>query len=99
MAIAFPFLNLTYEPAAKENRLATPESKNWRHSQGGPMPVDYIPRIREKYAQEGYPAYKWVVNTDPPPWQPLRRPLSASRPGLVASGGIYVTGQVAFHYK
>jgi D-proline reductase (dithiol) PrdB len=63
------------------------------------MPVDYIPRIQEKYAQEGYPAYQWVVNSDPPPWQPLRRPLAECRLGLVASGGIYVTGQVAFHYK
>jgi D-proline reductase (dithiol) PrdB len=63
------------------------------------MPVDYIPRIQEKYTQEGYPAYRWVVNSDLPPWQPLRRPLSTSRPGLVASGGIYITGQVAFHYK
>ena len=63
------------------------------------MPVDYIPRIQEKYAQEGYPAYRWVVNADPPPWQPLHQPLSASRLGLVASGGIYLTGQVAFHYK
>jgi len=63
------------------------------------MSVDYIPRIREKYAHEGYPPYQWVVNTDPPPWQPLRRPLAESRLGLVASGGIYITGQVAFHYK
>ena len=63
------------------------------------MPVDYIPRIQEKYTQEGYPAYRWVVNSDLPPWQPLRRPLSTSRLGLVASGGIYITGQVAFHYK
>ena len=63
------------------------------------MPVDYIPRIQEKYMQEGYPAYRWVVNSNPPPWQPLRRPLSTSRLGLVASGGIYSTGQVAFHYK
>jgi D-proline reductase (dithiol) PrdB len=63
------------------------------------MPVDYILRIQEKYTQEGYPAYRWVVNSDLPPWQPLRRPLSTSRLGLVASGGIYITGQVAFHYK
>ena len=63
------------------------------------MPVDYIPRIREKYAHEGYPPDEWVVNSDPPPWQPLRRPLAESRLGLVASGGIYVTGQLAFHYK
>ena len=32
------------------------EYKHWRRSQGGPMPVDYIPRIQEKYTQEGYPA-------------------------------------------
>ena len=63
------------------------------------MPVDYIPRIREKYTDEGYPPYQWVVNPEPPPWQPLRRPLADCRLGLVASGGIYVTGQVAFHYK
>ena len=63
------------------------------------MPVDYIPRIEEKYAAEGYPPYQWVVHPDPPLWQPLRRPLAESRLGLVASGGIYVTGQVAFHYK
>jgi D-proline reductase (dithiol) PrdB len=29
----------------------------------------------------------------------LRNPISESRLGLVASGGIYVAGQVAFHYK
>lgn len=63
------------------------------------MPVDYIPRIRDKYANAGYPPYQWVENPTPPPWQPLRQPLSACRLGLVASGGIYVTGQVAFHYK
>ena len=63
------------------------------------MPVDYISRIQEKYATEGYPSYTWVVHADLPPWQPLRRPLAESRLGLVASGGIYVAGQVAFHYK
>jgi D-proline reductase (dithiol) PrdB len=63
------------------------------------MPVDYIPRIRDKYAQEGYSPYQWVANSEPPPWQPLRRPLAECRLGLIASGGIYITGQVAFHYK
>jgi D-proline reductase (dithiol) PrdB len=61
--------------------------------------VAYIARIQEKYATLGYPSYQWVVNSDPPPWQPLRKPLAACRLGLIASGGIYVTGQVAFHYK
>ena len=61
--------------------------------------VAYIARIHEKYAELGYPPYQWVVNPAPPPWQPLCKPLAACRLGLIASGGIYVTGQVAFHYK
>ena len=63
------------------------------------QPVAYIARIQEKYAVLGYPSYQWVVNPDPPPWQPLRKPLADCRLGLIASGGIYITGQVAFHYK
>jgi D-proline reductase (dithiol) PrdB len=62
-------------------------------------PVQYMSRIRENYARLGYRPYQWVINTDPPPWQPLRKPLSQCRLGLIASGGIYVTGQVAFHFK
>lgn len=62
-------------------------------------PVDYIPRIRENYARLGYPPYQWVVNDDSPPWTPLAKPLSQCRLGLAASGGIYLAGQVAFHYK
>ena len=63
------------------------------------MPVEYIKRIRDKYASKGYPPYKWTINEGPPPWQPLQKPLSECRLGLIASGGIYMTGQVAFHYK
>lgn len=63
-------------------------------------PVEYITRIRENYARLGYKAYEWVDNRrEPAPWKPLRRPLSQSRLGLVASGGIYATGQVAFHFR
>jgi len=62
-------------------------------------PVDYIERTREQYAALGYPPYRWVTNTGLPPWTPVTKPLSESRVGLVASGGIYVAGQVAFHYK
>jgi D-proline reductase (dithiol) PrdB len=63
------------------------------------QPVEYIARITDNYAKLGYKAYQWVKNTDRPPWQPLQKPLSACRVGLIASGGIYVTGQVAFHFK
>jgi D-proline reductase (dithiol) PrdB len=62
-------------------------------------PVEYLARIRDNYAKLGYKPYQWVSNQDQPPWQPLRKPLSECRLGLIASGGIYVTGQVAFHFK
>jgi D-proline reductase (dithiol) PrdB len=62
-------------------------------------PVDYIERTLEQYSALGYPPYRWVENDDPPPWTPLAKPVSDSRLGLIASGGIYVRGQVAFHYR
>ncbi|HEX7036639.1 MAG TPA: glycine/sarcosine/betaine reductase selenoprotein B family protein [Pseudomonadales bacterium] len=62
-------------------------------------PVDYIQRTREQYAALGYPPYRWVHNPDPPPFTPLAKPLDRCRVGLVASGGIYMRGQVAFHFK
>jgi len=63
-------------------------------------PVAYITRIRENYARLGYKPYAWVDNVaNPPPWTPLEKPLSECRLGLVASGGIYVSGQVAFHWR
>ena len=63
------------------------------------MPVEYISRIRDLYLSLGYGAYKWTVNETPPPWQPLRKPLAQCRLALLASGGIYVAGQTAFHYN
>lgn len=62
-------------------------------------PVDYIEQTRAQYDVLGYPAYTWVENVDTPPWTPLHKPLSECRVGLIASGGIYRAGQVAFHYK
>ncbi len=62
-------------------------------------PIDYIQRTEEQYSALGYPVYRWVKSTEPPPWAQVRKPLAESRLGLIASGGIYVTGQVAFHHK
>ena len=63
-------------------------------------PLEYITRIRENYARLGYPAYAWVdKREEPPPWTPLSKPLSECRLALVASGGIYAAGQVAFHWR
>lgn len=61
-------------------------------------PIDYIQRTREQYEALGYPAYRWVVNEDAPPFTPLARPLAESTVGLIASGGIYRLGQTAFHF-
>ncbi len=62
-------------------------------------PVDYIERTRAQYDALGYPPYRWVESEDPPPWAPVDKPLSESRVALIASGGVYAHGQIAFHYK
>ena len=62
-------------------------------------PVDYIERTREQYAAVGYPPYRWVHNEDDPPFEPFSKPLAESRIGLIASGGIYRAGQIAFHFR
>ena len=62
-------------------------------------PVDYIEVTRSTYDQLGYPPYQWVHSEEPPPWAPLTKPLSSCRLGLIASGGIYRSGQIAFHFR
>ncbi len=61
--------------------------------------VDYIGVTRSTYDSLGYPPYAWVHSEEPPPWAPLTKPLSECRVGLIASGGIYRAGQIAFHFK
>ncbi len=62
-------------------------------------PIDYIARTRAQYDALGHPAYRWVESEEPSAWAPLRRPLSESRLALVASGGVYAAGQIAFHHR
>ena len=62
-------------------------------------PIDYIARTRAQYAALGHSSYRWVENDEPPPWAALTRPLKESRLAIVASGGIYAIGQVAFHHR
>ena len=64
-----------------------------------PRPVDYIALTREAYGLLGYQSYRWAHNEGPSSWAPLRKPLSEVRLGLIASGGIYRHGQVAFTHK
>jgi D-proline reductase (dithiol) PrdB len=61
--------------------------------------IQYIDTLTSLYRSLGYTPYKWVKNEDPPPFVPLKKPLSECRLGMIASGGIYVTGQKAFHHK
>jgi D-proline reductase (dithiol) PrdB len=62
-------------------------------------PIDYIERTRAQYAALDYPVYRWVQNTQPPPWSPLKKPLEQCKVALICSGGIYKKGQVAFHFE
>ena len=62
-------------------------------------PGDYIARTREQYARLGYEDYRWAERPAPPPWTPLAKPLAEANVALVASGGAYLRGQVAFHWQ
>ncbi|MDZ7827679.1 MAG: glycine/sarcosine/betaine reductase selenoprotein B family protein [Gammaproteobacteria bacterium] len=62
-------------------------------------PIDYIEQTRQRYESLGYTPYEWARIEEPPPFAPLRRPLGEARVGLIASGGIYREGQIAFHYR
>ncbi len=57
------------------------------------MPIAYIQRTRERYAQ--YSPLKWVVNHDAP-WTPLAKPLRDCRLALISSGGFYTPDQPPF---
>lgn len=62
-------------------------------------PADYIAETRHLYSRLGYEPYRWAERPEPPPWRPVTRPLSECTVGLIASGGVYETGQVAFHHR
>ncbi len=64
-----------------------------------PPPVDYIERTRSLYAARGYAPYRWVENEPLAELAATAKPQTEWRVGLVASGGIYAAGQVAFHYR
>ena len=62
-------------------------------------PVEYIPPAIERYVRLGYEPYRYYQGDEPPPWTPLKKPLSECRLGVIATAGTYVKGQVAFYYK
>ena len=61
-------------------------------------PIDYIERTRALYKSLDYPAYTWV-HEEEAPLSKLNKTLDQCKVGLICSGGIYLKGQVAFHYK
>ena len=62
-------------------------------------PIDYIERTRSQYDALGYEPYTWVEYSAAPPWTALSKPLKEMNIALIASGGIYARGQIAFHHK
>ena len=79
---------------AKKERTIRMESDRIRQP-----PIDYIERTREQYDALGHASYRWVESSKPSAWVPLKKPLAESRLALVASGGVYQAGQVAFHHR
>lgn len=61
-------------------------------------PIDYIERTRALYSSLDYPSYTWVKE-DEAPLSKLNKPLDQCKVGVICSGGIYLRGQIAFHYK
>lgn len=61
--------------------------------------VDHIQQTRDSYAQLGYDAYRWAEEGTPAPFVVPDKPLNQSKVAVIASGGVYQVGQVAFHHK
>lgn len=54
---------------------------------------------RRRYEALGYEPYRWASSDTPPPFVRLARPLKGARVALICSAGVYMAGQVAYHYK
>lgn len=61
--------------------------------------VDYIAQTKASYDQLGYESYRWAHNAEPPALVAPPVPLASLRVALIASGGVYQSGQVAFHHR
>ena len=61
-------------------------------------PVDYIAHTRRLYSSLGFEPYRWVANEPLAELAHTDKPQHEWRVGLIASGGIYTVGQIAFHF-
>lgn len=50
-------------------------------------PVKYVDLLNERYSRQGFPPYKWTINTDAPFTVPTK-PLSECRVSMLTSGGV-----------
>ena len=62
-------------------------------------PIKYIERIAATYAALGYEPYEWCYRRRESALATVNKPLSESRLGIIATGGIYQRGQTAFTYR
>jgi len=62
-------------------------------------PVRYLDRTRAQYEALGFTPYSWATSPGTAPWSVPSAPLSQSRLGMIATGGIYRVGQTAFTHK
>jgi len=62
-------------------------------------PINYIERITATYDALGYEQYQWRETESPISFAKGMKPVSESKIGMIATGGVYSSGQVAFHYR
>lgn len=62
-------------------------------------PVDYLQQTRDSYSALGFEPYRWAHNPEPSAMVAPTKPMSDSTVCLIASGGVYAHGQVAFTHK
>ncbi|MEM9032974.1 MAG: glycine/sarcosine/betaine reductase selenoprotein B family protein [Actinomycetota bacterium] len=62
-------------------------------------PADYVAETQRLYASLGYDDYRWAERTEPPAFVRPEVDLADARVCLIGSGGVYQSGQVAFHTK
>lgn len=49
--------------------------------------IRYVERLNRNYKSQGFPPYRWTVNTETP-FTPLRLPLEQCRVSMLTSGGV-----------
>lgn len=75
--------------------MADMETRHGRAEAAG-EPVHYVERLNARYRAQGFPPYRWTVNTDAPLTRPAK-PLEQSTVTLLTSGGVSRTCELAWN--